>query len=150
MNLHLKNMNESTEVFIDANVLIYYLDETSEKHPTVMAILQQLIDNNTYLYTSHHVLEEVLFIISKLSSKKEITFLAVQEISLIPNLVLVEPSADFEFAERYTQLYQESKVGINDTLLLQLILDAKIPRLFTYDKELIKQANLLGIKQIYD
>jgi len=143
-------MNESTEVFIDANVLIYYLDETSEQHPIVMTILQQLVDDNTYLYTSHHVLEEVLFIISRLSSKKEIATLAIQEISLIPNLILVEPAADFEFAERYTQLYQESKVGINDTLLLQLILDAKIPRLFTYDKELIKQANLLEIKQICD
>ena len=141
-------MNNAQAVFVDANALIYFLDETAEQHAPVVMLLQQLVDAQIDLYTSHHVLEEVLFIVSRLSPDKGAITSAIQQVSAIPNLRLVEPAADFEFAERYTKLYLNSKVGINDTLLLQLILDAEIPILLSYDQKLLKQASLLKIEQV--
>ncbi len=141
-------MNDTAAVFVDANALVYFLDETADLHASVVELLQRLVDEQTDLYTSHHVLEEVLFIVSRLSSDKEIISAAVEQVASIPNLNLVEPVADFEFAERYAKLYRNSKVGINDTLLLQLILDAQIPKLLSYDQEFLKQANLLKLKSV--
>ena len=141
-------MSNVSAVFVDANALIYFLDETAEQHAQAVTLLQQLTNEQTDLYTSHHVLEEVLFIVSRLSSDKGMISVAAQQIAGIPNLNLVEPAADFEFAERYTKLYRSSKVGINDTLLLQLILDAQISRLFSYDQAFLKQASVLKIKSV--
>jgi predicted nucleic acid-binding protein len=141
-------MHNPEPVFLDANVLIYFLDETAGVHDEVVHTLQSLVDEGVDLYTSHHVLEEVLFIISRLSTSKTVLATAVRQIAAIPNLSLVEPLAEFSFAERYVRLYKSSKVGINDTLLLQLVLDAGIGRVFSYDEKLQKQAQSLGIKPV--
>ena len=141
-------MSNSQAVFIDANALIYFLDKTAQQHEPVIIILQRLVDTQSDLYTSHHVLEEVLFIVSRLSPDKQSISAAAGQLSSIPNLSLVEPAADFEFAKRYSKLYRSSKVGINDTLLLQLMLDAEISRLLSYDQELLKQASLFKIKRV--
>ncbi|HJQ09222.1 MAG TPA: type II toxin-antitoxin system VapC family toxin [Candidatus Saccharimonadales bacterium] len=141
-------MSKAGPVFIDANVLIYFLDETATQHEQVVSTLQRLHDTQTSLYTSHHVLEEVLFIVSRLSKDKDIISVAIQQIADIPNLNLVEPAADFGFALSYAKLYKSSKIGINDTLLLQLMLDADIKRLFSYDEKFLKQADSLTIQGI--
>jgi predicted nucleic acid-binding protein len=52
-------------VLLDANVLVYYLDETAEKNIEMVRHLQQLVDGQEQLVTSHHVIEEVLFTLSK-------------------------------------------------------------------------------------
>lgn len=139
--------NYSNVVFIDANVLVYFLDQSASQHKSVVAILQKLIDAGASLFTSHHVIEEVLFIVSRLSGNKDALSTAVKDIAAIPSLNLVEPAADFNFAKAYVELYKSSKVGINDTLLLQLILDAGITVVFSYDQKFLKQANKLGIKE---
>ncbi len=134
-------------VFIDANVLVYFLDETAEFHQAVVDGLQRLVDGNVDLYTTHHVLEEVLFIVSRLSADTSAVSMAIKQIAAIPNLQLAEPAADFAFAERYTTLYRSSKVGINDCLLLQLMLDAGLTMQYSYDAKFIKQAALLNIQE---
>lgn len=141
-------MNSAEPVFIDANVLVYFLDETAGLHGEVIAKLQELLDAGTELYTSHHVLEEVLFVVSRLSPGKESVATAIQQVAQIPNLKLAEPAAEFAFAERYIQLYRDSKVGINNTLLLQLMVDSGIARLFSYDEKMLQQANSLGIQRV--
>lgn len=141
-------MSKTGPVFIDANVLIYFLDETAVQHEQVISTLQRLNDTSIGLYTSHHVLEEVLFIVSRLSQDKDITSVAIAQIANIPNLNLVEPAADFGFALNCVNLYKSSNVGINDTLLLQLMLDAGITCLFSYDEKFLKQADSLAIQGI--
>ena len=141
-------MGSADAVFIDANALIYFLDETAAQHNQTVKTLQVLVDAQSDLYTSHHVLEEVLFIVSRLSNTKDDISLAIQQIAQIPQLELVEPAADLGFALSYVKLYKSSKVGINDTLLLQLMLDAGIRRLFSFDQNFLEQASLLGIQQV--
>ena len=136
---------DNRAVFIDANIFIYFLDESSAKHKDVVKSLQALVDNEHTLYTSHHVLEEVLFIVSKLVSKRSIVSVAVETIATMPGLCLIEPVEDFEFIRRYSSLYQKSQVGINDALLLQLIIDGNIKKLFSYDKAFLKTAGSMGI-----
>jgi predicted nucleic acid-binding protein len=139
-------MKTNSQVFLDANILIYSLDETSEYYSDTVTAIQKLLDKETTLCTSHHVIEEVLYITRKISSiaASEV----IKEISKIPNLVLIEPDATLGFAKRYAKLSDEFNLGINDALLLQLMIDAGINSLFSYDKKFINKAIKLGIKKV--
>ncbi|MHB8443032.1 MAG: type II toxin-antitoxin system VapC family toxin [Patescibacteria group bacterium] len=141
-------MNKLGSVFIDANVLIYFLDETADQHGDTISILQEMIDNEVILYTSHHVIEEVLFIVSRLTDDKTALIDAVQTISKLPGIHLVEPNIDFSFAKRYIRLWFELKLGINDALLLQIMIDNKIKYIFSFDADFIKQSIKFGITSI--
>ncbi len=134
-------------VLLDANVLIYYLDETSDSHILAIDLLQKLVDDDEQLVTSHHIIEEVLFILSRIDSGIDL-MRVINKISKLPNLILAEPSPSIDFAMRYTQLSKELKSGINDALILQLVLDAGITKIFTFDKKLQKNAQTLNIEQV--
>lgn len=134
-------------VLLDANVLIYYLDETAEKNAETVKRLQQLVDDQEQLVTSHHIIEEVLFTLSKIEPGANLAK-AVQRIGEIPGIILAEPSPHLAFAKRYAALSDKLHMGINDALLLQLMLDAGITRLFSYDKQFVQRAAQLGIEQV--
>lgn len=137
-------MNSKSMVLIDANVLIYYLDETSDNHTCTINQLQKLVDNQDQLVTSHHILEEVLFILSKNMPEASLVGV-VDKISKLPTLILVEPAPNINFARRFAELAQKFNMGVNDALLLQLMLDAGINKLFTYDKKFAARAAKLDI-----
>ncbi len=132
---------------LDANVLVYYLDETADNHVATIERLQRLVDAQEQPVTSHHVIEEVLFVLSKLSPAANLEK-AVIRIGKIPGLILVEPSPNIEFSMRYAALSQKFAMGLNDALLLQLMLDADIKRLFSYDKQFVNRAAKLHIEQV--
>ena len=134
-------------VLLDANVIIYYLDETAEKNAETVSLLQNLVDEQEQLVTSHHVIEEVLFALSKIQPDADLVK-AVHRIAEIPGIILAEPSPNLAFDERYAALRDKLQMGINDALLLQLMLDAGITTLFSYDKQFVSRATDLGIKQI--
>lgn len=134
-------------VFLDANVLIYYLDETAEKNNDTVKRLQELVDEQEQTATSHHVIEEVLFVVSRIQPDVDL-LKVVHRISEIPDIILVEPSPNLAFAERYASLSTDLKMGINDALLLQLIVDAGITNLFSYDKKFVSKATQLGIGKV--
>lgn len=136
----------SSQVFLDANALIYALDETSDRHDEVVALIQRLLDEDVTLCTSHHVIEEVVHITQKISTitAGEV----IKEISKVLDLVLIEPDAVLAFAERYAELCDVQHMGVNDALLLQLMIDAGIDRLFSYDKQFLNRASSLGIKSV--
>jgi predicted nucleic acid-binding protein len=134
-------------VLLDANVLVYYLDETSDNHVLTIDLLQKLVDNDEQLVTSHHIIEEVLFVLSKIDFGIDLTKI-VEKISKLPNVILAEPSPSIDFATRYTQLSKRLKAGVNDSLILQLALDAGITKIFTFDKKLKMDALALNIEQV--
>ncbi len=134
-------------VLLDANVLVYYLDETSNNHLLTINLLQALVDDDEQLVTSHHIIEEVLFIFSRIDSDIDLTRI-VEKISKLPNLILAEPSPSIDFAMRYAQLSEKLKAGVNDALILQLVVDAGITKLFTFDKKLQRDAQSLNIEQV--
>ena len=72
----------------------------------------------------------------------------VGEISKVPGIVLVEPDVTLAFAERYAKLSDSLHRGVNDALLLQLMLDAGIAQLFSYDKQFLDSAAGLGNKSV--
>ena len=139
-------MTTNQQVFLDANALIYALDETNEKYDSVVKLIQQLLDNGVTLCTSHHVIEEVLHIARKINKTSAIE--VIKEIDKIPDLVLIEPDATLAFAERYAALSDKYNLGINDSLLLKLMIDVGITRLLSYDKQFVVKANRLGVEQI--
>lgn len=136
----------NAQAFLDANTLIYALDETGEQYKDVVGIIQKLLDDGVTLCTSHHVIEEVLHVARKISGITATE--VIIEIGRIPDLVLIEPDAVITFAERYAALSDKFHMGVNDALLLQLMVDAGINQLFSYDKQFLSRAAQLGIKQV--
>lgn len=134
-------------VLLDANVLVYYLDESADNHKSTIGLLQKLVDDQEQLTTSHHIIEEALFVLSKYEPKSSHKK-AVVRIGKIPGLILVEPSPNIKFSERYAALSDKLNMSVNDALLLQLMIDAGIDRLFSYDKQFVNKAHGLGIKQV--
>jgi predicted nucleic acid-binding protein len=128
--------------------LVYALDETNDRYDEVVALIQQLLDEDVTLCTSHHVIEEVVHITRKISATTAGE--VIKEVGKIPDLVLVEPDAVLAFAERYALLRDAQHMGVNDALLLQLMIDAGIDRLFSYDKQFLNRAAALGIKPVVD
>jgi predicted nucleic acid-binding protein len=135
-------------VFLDANTLVYALDKTSAQNSTTISIIQRLLDEGVTLCTSHHVIEEVLHIARKISHGTSKISEVVEEINKIPDLVLIEPDATIDFAKRYADLSEALHMGVNDALLLQLMLDAGITKLFSYDKKFLDSAKKLHIEQV--
>lgn len=138
----------NTPVFLDANAIVYALDETSGPHAQVSTVIQKLLYEAVALCTSHHVIEEVLHIVQKIQASGVTPSQVVKEIGRIPDLVLIEPAANLDFATRYAALSEKLKMGINDALLLQLMIDAGISRLFSYDKQFVSRASSVGVKQV--
>ena len=131
-------------ILLDANILLYYLDETADYQQEVVQKLQQFVDDQEQLVTSHHILEEVLFVLSKYDPDANLED-AVERIGAIPELVLIEPSPHIDFAKRYASLSVRLTMGLNDALLLQLMLDAGIGKLFSYDKKFVNKAVSVGV-----
>jgi predicted nucleic acid-binding protein len=141
-------MMASGAVFLDANVLIYSLDKTSDFNTNTVAVIQKLLDKKVTLCTSHHVIEEVLHITQKIMIGSNKLTRVIEEIDTIPGLVLIEPLANIEFAKKYALLGDKLSVGVNDALILQLMIDSGITRLFSYDTQLLKNAIKLDIEQV--
>jgi predicted nucleic acid-binding protein len=131
-------------ILLDANALVYFLDESADQHKEVIKKMQQLVDDQEQLVTSHHVIEEVLFVLSRYDSTASLET-AVEKIGAIPELMLVEPSPNVLFARRYAALSKQLNMGLNDALLLQLMLDAGINQLFSYDKKFLNKAMSMGV-----
>lgn len=138
---------EKSVVFLDANVLLYYLDGSSLQHAQTEDTLSHFIEIGVALCTSHHALEEVLHVTMQVFGVEAVPD-ALGDISKIPGLYLLEPIADFAFAQRYTKLLESVNIGLNDCLLLQLMLDNDITHLYTYDEKLARATNTLNISNI--
>jgi predicted nucleic acid-binding protein len=148
MSWQTASMTNSSPVFLDANVLVYALDQTSEPYAKTVEAVQRLLGEDVTLCTSHHVIEEVLHVVSKIPQSGVTSSQVIEEIALIPNLVLIEPAADLDFARRYATLSERLNMGVNDALLLQLMIDAGIWRLFSYDKKFVNRASVMDIEPI--
>lgn len=138
----------ASPVFLDANAIIYALDETSEFYDRTVTAIQNLLKDSSELCTSHHVIEEVIYAAVKSTDGKTRPSQVVNEIGKIPGLVLIEPAADMDFVLRYAKLCERHNLGVNDALLLQLMLDGGLTQLFSYDKQFAAKAAKLGISNI--
>jgi len=138
----------SSPTFLDANAILYALDETSEFYDQTVAAIQKLLKDGSELCTSHHVIEEVVCVAVKSTAGKTKPVSVVNEIAKLPGLVLIEPSAELAFAKRYAKLCEDYSLGVNGALLLQLMLDSGLSQLLSYDKQLTTKAANLGITSV--
>src|SRR5215213_1990549 len=120
------------DCFIDTNALIYLFDATSSLHKRTQKVLTKLIEEEAQLYLSHAVLEEFIFIQSKLASKTKDKnnykklLLEIETISKLPGIEIIEPSPDFSSAENVIKLLEKYTVDPNDAYILNLMLEHKV------------------------
>lgn len=139
------------KVFIDANVLIYLFDHTSQLHTSAKKILNNAIKNKFSIYISHHILEEFIHVQLKLAhitQEKDMynrLETDIKNIERIPKLFFVEPPETFSFLLQVIQIMQEHEILPNDAYILTLLLQKENMSLATFDKRLTKVAVKLDI-----
>lgn len=138
----------ASPTFLDANAIIYALDETSKYNEQAVATIQKLLKDGSELCTSHHVIEEVIYVAVKITNGQTSPRKVITAITKIPGLVLIEPAADIAFAKRYAELCESFGLGVNDALLLQLMLDSGLSQLFSYDKQFTSKAAKMNINSV--
>ena len=83
----------------------------------------------------------------KISRSKTQLVDVMREVSVIANLVFIEPHAAIDFTNRYAELADTMNMGLNDARLLHLMADASI-KLLSYDKQLVASTTKLHIELI--
>jgi len=137
--------------FLDTNVLVYLVDESSSYHLKVKKMISQFEKNNTHLFVSHFILAEFIHVFSnllQLVKEKNIygnIEIALKKIGLIPTISIISPSEDFVFTKSVIKIMEQYKLKSNDAYILSILKEKDIPYLATFDQILIKAAKKLNI-----
>ncbi|MBA3551224.1 PIN domain-containing protein [Patescibacteria group bacterium] len=140
----------NSNCFIDTNVWVYLLQEDADQHPAVATQFRLFAQNKTQLYLSPDVLEEFLFIFSKLNRLKgrENIYNALKEgvnrIRKIPTLEYVSLPTKVDIAYTVIDLMEKYLLSSTDAYILLTVLQNRIPSLMTFDKQLQKAAKATG------
>ena len=138
---------------LDSNIYVYLFDDTSEHHPKVLDALERLIKKDTQFVITHHVLEEFIFVQTKLIRRANLKsdYAKLQnELDKISSFAVnfIEPSEDFQFVKRVVEVMRIFSIEANDAYILTLILEHDVELIFTFDQKLQKVARKLKIKLV--
>lgn len=138
--------------FLDTNILIYLIDESSANFLKVKKLILKFEKNNTHLYITHLILAEfihVFFSLLQLAKEKNIhesLEVALKKIGLMPNISIISPPEDFIFTNSVVKIMEQYKLKSNDAYILSILNEKNIQYLATFDQILAKAAKNLNIK----
>ncbi|RJX16162.1 PIN domain-containing protein [Candidatus Bathyarchaeota archaeon] len=133
------------EVIVDTNILVYETVEDSIYHKDVMEKLEK-IDVPYLLITN--ILIEFILVMKKLGLEENFIVNKVLEILEDKRIRLFSiKSVDFKEALKIIGQEKMNTGKINDKIVLALARKNKLP-IYTYDKQLKRQAKNLGIGTI--
>ncbi|OYT54464.1 MAG: hypothetical protein B6U77_02765 [Candidatus Hecatellales archaeon ex4484_218] len=132
------------EVIVDTNILVYETVEDSIYHKDVMEKLEKI--DVPYLLTN--ILIEFILVMKKLGLEENFIVNKVLEILEDKRIRLFSiKSVDFKEALKIIGQEKMNTGKINDKIVLALARKNKLP-IYTYDKQLKRQAKNLGIGTI--
>ena len=132
------------EVIVDTNILVYETVEDSIYHKDVMEKLEKI----DVLYLPTNILIEFILVMKKLGLEENFIVNKVLEILEDKRIRLFSiKSVDFREALKIIGQEKMNTGKINDKIVLALARKNKLP-IYTYDKQLKRQAKNLGIGTI--
>ncbi len=138
--------------FLDTNILVYLVDETSIFHGRVNQLMSEFEKNDTNLCVSHMVVAEFIHIFSnilRLAGEKNIyagVINTIRRISLIPTISVISAPENFRFINSTITLMKTYQLRSNDAYILSMLQHYNLLCLFTFDQKMINVAKKLHIK----
>ena len=126
------------KAFIDSNFFIALSNKTDSTHKKALKILKKIQNSNIDFYTSYHIIDEVLTVLSQRLSKKEaiIFLLAIKE-SNFPIILDVDEGV----REKSYKLFKKIKIkdiSMIDCYSAILMKQNRIKKCFTFDNHFQK------------
>lgn len=116
---------------LDANIWIYYLDETLEEHDTVVGILDDVVENEPLFTTTVVQMEVVHYLHTQLTEATDLIdkFLFLEDV-----LVAELSSQDVETASTILQSHPNTGIGGRDATILAAMDRFDSSHLLTHDE----------------
>ena len=126
------------KAFIDSNFFIALSNKIDSTHKKALKILKKIQNSNIDFYTSYHIIDEVLTVLSQRLSKKEaiIFLLAIKE-SNFPIILDVDEGV----REKSYKLFKKIKIkdiSMIDCYSAILMKQNRIKKCFTFDNHFQK------------
>lgn len=127
--------------YLDANVLVYFKDESSPYHAQAISTLEKLVENKFTLYISPLVLDEFLYVLTYYLKQTRAADYATQlkrhllSIFTIPNLSIVSPPDDKKKHIKVIDYIVSCSLRPRDAYHLLTMKEHKIKYFATFDTD---------------
>jgi len=147
-------MNNTKACYLDANILIFYKESSSDQHDQAVAIIEKLVADNFTLFVSPLALDEFLYTALHYLRKKrtkdvrsELKDLLLSILKL-PNLEIVNPPIDKNKQLKVVDLIADFSLGPRDAYHLLVMKSHRIKYFFTFDSDFNKVFEARAVKNV--
>lgn len=138
----MKIPTKSNSCYLDANFLVYLVQEDDPKHAKTKELLISLISTKVSLYISPLCLDEYIHTLRRsyqARNKKQIpkNYLTtlIKQVLLLPNLRIINPPVDSKSQLKIVNFLDNFKLRPRDAYHLLTIKHHKIKSIATFDKD---------------
>lgn len=122
---------QSKKIFIDASVLIAFIDRADSNHPKAVKAMETLAQNKYHLYTSPQVIQDVYSAVSReIGVSVALDFLQATLQSAIE--VIYPQKVDFITANRMIRSNRERQLALKETLNATLMQRRGVIQILTF------------------
>lgn len=147
-------MNNTKACYLDANILVFYKDVSSDQHDQAVGIIEKLVADNFRLFISSLALDEFLFAALYYLRKKKVKDIKsdlkdlLSSILEIPNLEIVNPPIDKNQQLKVVDLITNFTLAPRDAYHLLVVLENKIQYLAIFDNDFDKVFKAKVVKSV--
>lgn len=140
--------------YLDANVLVYLKDSSSEQHNECVSLIKKLIIEKYNFYVSPLGIDEFLYVVysslRKLDAKDPISELkkSLESVLNLPTLTIINPPLDKASQIKVIEYIRKFSLKPRDAYHLLTMKGHKIKYLFTFDRDFDKVFNAKIVKSI--
>jgi len=147
-------MNNTRTCYLDANILVFFKESSSDQHDQVVAIIEKLVADNFTLFVSPLALDEFLYTALHYLRKKRTKDVRselkdlLSSILKLPNLEIVNPPIDKNKQLKVVDLIADFSLGPRDAYHLLIAAENKIQYIATFDNDFAKVFKAKVVKSV--
>lgn len=147
-------MSNTKTCYLDANILVFFKESSSDQHDQVVSIIEKLVADNFTLFVSPLALDEFLYAALRYLREKNTKNVKgelkdlLSSVLEIPNLKIVNPPTDKNQQVKVVDLITNFSLGPRDAYHLLIVTENKIQYLATLDSDFDKVFETKVVKNI--
>ncbi|MEK7517593.1 MAG: type II toxin-antitoxin system VapC family toxin [Patescibacteria group bacterium] len=149
-------MNNTKTCYLDANILVFFKESSSDQHDQAVSIIERLVADNFKLFVSPLALDEFLYAALRYlrkknthdqDIKKELKDL-LSSILEIPNLEIINPPTAKNLQIKVVDLITDFSLRPRDAYHLLIMKTHKIKYFLTFDSDFYKVFKANVVKSV--
>lgn len=147
-------MNNTKTCYLDANILVFFKESSSDQNDQAVSIIEKLVTDNFTLLVSPLALGEFLYAALRYLRKKKTKDIRnelkdlLSSVLEIPNLKIVNPPTDKNQQVKVVDLITNFSLGPRDAYHLLVATQNKIQYLATFDNDFDKVFKAKVVKSV--